>query len=128
PSWTGSDPHMTSSVRGRRVRRQIVPPEPAHDSGDERPGRANYVRRRWIALAVVAGALLCTYVVVFTSLFGANHVDVTGVTTISADEVRSAAAIEDGTPLVRLDTDEVRDRVAKLPKLFSVELHRSSPS
>jgi cell division protein FtsQ len=56
-----------------------------------------------------------------------HAVEVVGARTIPADTVRAAAAIEPGTPLVRLDTDEVRARVAKLPKVFSVDVSRSFP-
>jgi cell division protein FtsQ len=67
------------------------------------------------------------YLVLFSSMFGANEIEVTGVRTIPADTVRAAAAIEPGSPLVRLDTDQVRDRVAKLPKVFQVNVSRSFP-
>ncbi|HEV2781982.1 MAG TPA: FtsQ-type POTRA domain-containing protein [Actinophytocola sp.] len=117
---------MTGAVRGRVRRRMPVAerePEPEH-----RPSRRRYVRRRWIAVAVLAAVTGLTYAVLFTSLFGVHSVDVSGTRTIPADTVRAAAAIEPGTPLARLDTDEVRDRVAALPKVFSVEVSRSFPS
>jgi cell division protein FtsQ len=116
---------MTSGVRGRRVRRPVLPPEDPED--EARPSRRSYLRRRWIALAAVVSVLGIAYLVVFTSLFGVHSVEVTGVQTIPPEAVRSAAAIEEGTPLVRLDTDEVRARVAALPKVFSVEVSRSFP-
>jgi cell division protein FtsQ len=116
---------MTSPVRGRTRR-----PLPAQEPEEERPlpGRRRSLRRRWIAVAVLAGLTGVAYLVIFTSLFGVRSVEVTGLKTIPADQVRAAAAIEPGTPLVRLDTDEVRDRVARLPKVFSVEVSRSFPS
>jgi cell division protein FtsQ len=117
---------MTSSVRGRRVRRPApVPPE--EPEVDEQPARP-YVRRRWIALAVLVTVLGVGYLVIFTSTFGARSINVVGAKTIPADAVRTAAAIEPGTPLVRLDTDEVAARVGKLPKVFSVQVSRSFPS
>jgi cell division protein FtsQ len=115
---------MTSSIR--RARRPLPPPD--EEPEEQRlPTRSNYLRRRLIALAVLTGIVGIAYLVWFTSLFGANSIEVTGVRTISADSVRAAAAIEPGTPLVRLDTDQVRDRVAKLPKVFAVEVSRSFP-
>lgn len=118
---------MTSSVRGRRVRRPVLPADD-HDDEQRLPTRRGYVRRRWIALAAVVSVLVIVYLVVFTSLFGVRTVEVTGTQTIPAEAVRAAAAIEQGTPLVRLDTEEVRARVAALPKVFSVEVSRSFPS
>jgi cell division protein FtsQ len=120
---------MTSSVRGRRVRRPppAPPGEPEVDD-DERPGPRPFVRRRWIALAMLVTVLGVGYLVIFTSTFGARSVNVAGARTIPADAVRAAAAIEPGTPLVRLDTDAVAARVGKLPKVFSVQVSRSFPS
>jgi cell division protein FtsQ len=117
---------MTSSVRGRRVRRPVLPPDD-HEH-EEPPSRRNYLRRRLIALAAVVTVLVIAYLVVFTSLFGVHTVEVTGTRTIPPEAVRTAAAIEPGTPLVRLDTGDVMARVAALPKVFSVEVSRSFPS
>jgi cell division protein FtsQ len=118
---------MTSSVRGRRVRRPVLPPED-HEDEEQPPSRRSYLRRRWIALAVVVSVLGIAYLVVFTSLVGVHTVEVSGTKTIAPETVRTAAAIELGTPLVRLDTDAVTARVAALPKVFSVEVSRSFPS
>lgn len=116
---------MTSTIRGRRVRRPLRTESPEPDSAPEpRP----YLRRRWIALASVLTVLGLGYIVIFTSTFGAKSINVSGAKTIPADAVRAAAAIEPGTPLVRLDTDEVAARVAKLPKVFSVDVSRSFPT
>jgi len=115
---------MTSTVRGRRVRRPLPADEPEVEEPPSRP----YLRRRWIALAALVTVLGVGYLVVFTSTFGARSVNVVGARTIPADAIRAAAAIEPGTPLVRLDTEEVAARVGKLPKVFSVEVSRSFPS
>lgn len=114
---------MTSTIRGRRIRR----PLPADSEPEDAPRRP-YIRRRWIALLVVLTVLGLGYLIVFTSSFGARSINVVGTTTIPVDTVRTAAAIEPGTPLVRLDTGEVAARIAKLPKVFSVEVSRSFPS
>jgi cell division protein FtsQ len=116
---------VTSSVRGR-VRR---PPRPTEDPAatERRLARRRFLRRRWIAIGILAGITVVAWAVLSTSLFGVRSVDVVGVTTIPAEVVRSAAAIEPGTPLVRLDTDEVSARVARLPKVFAVEVSRSFP-
>jgi cell division protein FtsQ len=120
---------VTSSVRGRSRRRRVPAETPEQPRAErERPSRPPYVRRRLVALGVVVGVLVVGYLVLFTSLFGVRSVEVTGASSISADDVRAAAAIVPGTPLVRLDTDEVRARVARLPKVFSVEVSRSFPS
>ena len=115
---------MTSTVRGRRR------PSERGRTADERPrpSRGRYLVRRWMALLVVLAVLGLGYVVMFTSVVGVRSVDVFGTRDISHDEVREAAAIELGTPMVRLDTEEVALRVAGLPRVFEVQVSRSWPS
>ena len=46
---------------------------------------------------------------------------------LSADEVRAVAAVETGTPLLRVDTDAIQARVAALPSVESAAVSRSWP-
>jgi cell division protein FtsQ len=72
--------------------------------------------------------LSVTYLVMFTSVLGVRSVEVVGVKEIPEADVIKAAAIEHGTPMVRLDADEAAARVAKLPRVFEVRVERSWPS
>lgn len=108
---------MTSTVRDRR-----------RPSERARPTRGRYLARRWTALLVVLAVLGLGYVVMFTSVVGVRSVEVFGTREIPHDEVREAAAIELGTPMVRLDTEEIALRVAELPRVFEVRVSRSWPS
>lgn len=77
---------------------------------------------------VVVLALGLTWLIGFSSVFGVGTVEVRGNHRVSDDAVRQAAAIEDGTPLVRLDTGAVRHRVLQLPDIASVSVQESFPS
>ncbi|MEU5692524.1 FtsQ-type POTRA domain-containing protein [Actinosynnema sp. NPDC020468] len=66
-------------------------------------------------------------VIWFTPVFGVREVDVTGITDLTADEVRGAAAIEEGTPLIRLDVAAVESRVRRLARVAGVRVERSLP-
>jgi cell division protein FtsQ len=77
---------------------------------------------------VVLSVAVVAYLVMFTSLLGVRSVEVIGAKEISSDAVLKAAAIENGTPMVRLDADEAAARVAKLPRVFEVVVERSWPS
>jgi cell division protein FtsQ len=90
--------------------------------------RRRYLMRRWVVLGVVLAVLGLGYLLLFTSVLGVGSVEVSGAQNVSADAVRAAAAIEPGTPMARLDTDEVAARVATLPRVFSVTVERSWPS
>jgi cell division protein FtsQ len=77
-----------------------------------------------VAVTVVAVA----YLVMFTSLLGVRSVEVIGTRQIPKDAVVKAAAIAEGTPMVRLDAEEAAARVAALPRVFEVVVQRSWPS
>ncbi|MGH3439103.1 MAG: cell division protein FtsQ/DivIB [Sciscionella sp.] len=93
-----------------------------------RPTRRQALRRRW----TVAGGLLAVVAVIavllFTPVLGVRSVHVAGVHVLSADQVRTAAGISQGTPLVRVNTTAVRHRVAQLLPVASVRVIRSWPS
>ena len=54
-------------------------------------------------------------------------VRVDGAAALSADEVRTAAGIDVGTPLLRVDVERVEARVARLPQVAAVEVTRGWP-
>lgn len=73
-------------------------------------------------------AALLVWMVAFSSVFGVGTVSVQGNHGLTAARIRAAAAIEDGTPLVRLDTAAVARRVEKLPGVASASVQTSFPS
>jgi cell division protein FtsQ len=76
----------------------------------------------------VLSVVTVAYLVMFTSLLGVRSVEIVGTREIPDDDVRRAAAIEPGTPMVRLDAAEAAARVATLPRVFEVRVERSWPS
>ena len=78
-----------------------------------------------VAMALVAGT---GWLLLGSSTFGVETVDVTGVRRLGPDQVRAQAAIEGGTPLARLDTDGIVERVRRLPAVLTVEVTRDWPS
>lgn len=79
------------------------------------------------AMTVVI-AVVATWLVAFSSVFGVRSVDVRGVHVLTADQVRAAADISNGTPLVRLDTTAITRRVEQLPEVASAQVSTSFPS
>jgi cell division protein FtsQ len=61
-------------------------------------------------------------------VFAVRDVRVDGAASLTADEVRGAAGIEPGTPLLRVDVDAARARVARLPQVAAVQVARGWPS
>ena len=112
-------------------------PEPPVDPATAR-SRRRFARRQWrrrwlawrfVVVLVLLLALLGTgvYAVWFSSWLDVEGVDVSGAQSISADDVRTRALIEDGTPLARVDLDRAEARVRSLAIVKEVEVSRQWP-
>ena len=102
---------------------------PVERDGDEQPPPRN--RRRLVVLsvaAVVVVVVALSWLVAFSSVFGVGTVAVRGTRVLSAAQVRQAAHVTAGTPLVRLDTAEITRRVERLPDVASAQVSTSFPS
>lgn len=96
---------------------------------DEDPPRLS--RRRTIGIVVavtVVLAVVATWLIAFSSVFGVRSIDVRGTHVLTAAQVRAAAAIDSGTPLVRLDTSAITKRIEKLAVVESAQVSTSFPS
>lgn len=84
---------------------------------------------RWlVALTIVIAAAAGCWAIFFSSWLAAHRVDVTGTQTLSPDDVVAAADVPLGTPLLRIDLGAVEARVASLPAVARVTVHRDWPS
>jgi cell division protein FtsQ len=89
------------------------------------------LHRLGIALAVLALLAGATWVLLLSPLLAleADKIEITGVGgAVDAAEVRAAVEPEIGTPLLRVDTAAVVDRVASLPAVESTQVSRSWPN
>ena len=85
-------------------------------------------RRRAIRFAIGATVLALAWWFVWAGpLLAVSTVRVDGVATLPAEQVREAAGIADGTPLLQVDVDAAEARVAALPQVASVEVTRGWP-
>lgn len=83
--------------------------------------------RRWALPLVLAVVTVLAVVLYFTPLLGVRSVEVLGAGSLGHDEVVRAAGIEPGTPMLRVDADEVRERLQAVPEVASVEVSLSWP-
>ncbi|PWK88922.1 cell division protein FtsQ [Lentzea atacamensis] len=116
---------MSAPVRGRSTR--VRPANRRPKSAEYRARRRVILRRRLVALLTLLSIVGLTYGVFFTPLLGVRNVDVHGAVVLTDDEVRRAAAIEPGSPLVRLDLRGIRERVAAVPRIATIEVERQLP-
>ncbi|MDV6013471.1 FtsQ-type POTRA domain-containing protein [Haloechinothrix sp. LS1_15] len=93
-----------------------------------RPSRGRILLRRAVAVLCVLAVGGVVYLLLFTSLLGVRSVDVSGVHRASQEAVEELAAIPDQRPMLRVDTEEVADRVAGIDEVERAEVGRSWPS
>ncbi|GAB3303589.1 hypothetical protein GCM10027451_08680 [Geodermatophilus aquaeductus] len=116
---------LTTADRERGIPAEVVRParrRPRRDTPADR-------RRRRIVRAVVAVAVvaLAWWAVWASPLLAVHQVRVDGATTLTAEQVRSAAGVPEGTPLLRVDVDAAAARVARLPQVADVSVTRGWP-
>ncbi len=94
--------------------------------------RQRSVRRRtwmpWLVgtvLAVVLGAAV--WLVFFSSVLAVSSVEVRGNRTVARATVLRTAAVPTGTPLARVDTGAIEDRVRQLTPVADVRVTRAWP-
>lgn len=92
-----------------------------------RPYQRAVMRRRLIAIMVMVTVTAVVGTVWFTPVLGVREVEVRGAVHLTAAEVREAAAVEAGTPLVRVDVHAVDARVRELPRVAGVHVERLPP-
>jgi cell division protein FtsQ len=113
---------------GRRRSAERRPAAPVTPLVRRRRPRRSTRRRRSVQLA---GALLllatAAWLLWAGPLLAVGTVQVDGAGILPAEEVRKAAGIEVGTPLLRVDVAAAEARVARLPQVASVEVTRGWP-
>ncbi|MFJ9786124.1 cell division protein FtsQ/DivIB [Amycolatopsis sp. NPDC101161] len=114
--------------RGRRSEEERRRTRVARSTPRNRPNRRVEIRRRWVALLSVLTVVALVYLLFFSSMLGARDVSVSGSRAVTADQIRAVAAVPLDKPMLRLSTDEIRDRVAAMPGIATVEVSRSWPS
>jgi cell division protein FtsQ len=93
-----------------------------------RPTRRAEIRRRWVALLSVLTLVALVYFLFVSSLLGVKNVSVQGAKQVSADQIRATAAVPADKPMLRVDVDGIRDRVAAMSGIATVDVSRSWPS
>lgn len=115
--------------------RLVVPPSKHERRRRVRPGKRRRLLppvSRWAVLGSVAGVVVLagvlSWLLLFSSVLAVRTVEVSGSEGDTAAAVREIAAIPEGLPLARLDTDAVGERLLALPQVESVTVARSWPS
>lgn len=79
-----------------------------------------------VVLAIVGVGL--GLILYFTPAMSARNIVVTGIGTVTREEVLEAARVRPGTPLLQINTNQVADRVAAIRRVASARVQRQYPS
>jgi cell division protein FtsQ len=114
-----------TTTRDRTAERPPAPPVPRRIGRWER----RRGRRSPLLVAAVVPLLLATaaWVLWESPLFAVRAVQVDGVHSLSAAEVRDAAGLREGTPLLQVDLDAAAARVRRLPQVAGAQVSRGWP-
>lgn len=115
------------SLRLVRARREAVPASLRRFNRRARRRRLRAAAPWAAALGVLLVVGSVAWLWYGTSVLGLRHVRVDGTAILSPAQVVEAAAVQPGTPLARVDLDEVRRRVAVLPPVAQVTVDRDWP-
>ena len=92
------------------------------------PARPARRRRRPIQIGLALVVLAAVIWLLFAGpLLAVRSLQVDGLRSLPAEQVRETAGIRSGTPLLRVDVDAAEARVAALPQVASVEVTRGWP-
>ena len=109
-------------------RERGAPVEVARPARRRRDTPRDRRRRRLLAAVALVTVLALGWWAVWASpLLSVRAVRVDGATTLTAGQVRTAAGVAEGTPLLRVDVDAAEARVARLPQVASVQVARGWP-
>lgn len=121
---------MTAPARPRRPAPGVVPAGPrlAARARAERTLRRRARRRRGLrALAVLLPLLVLAWLVLFSPVLAADRIEVSGAVRLAPEQVVDAAGVEVGTPLARVDVEQVAARVGELAVVADVRVRRVWP-
>ena len=120
---------MSRSGRTTADRERGAPVEVARPARRRRRDSPRDRRRRRLLAAAAALVVmaLAGWALWASPLLSVRTVRVDGATTLTADQVRTAAGVAEGTPLLRVDVDAAAARVARLPQVASVQVARGWP-
>jgi cell division protein FtsQ len=117
-----------TTTKDRRSGR-VTPRRPAsRTAAVPQPNRRRRPPRRLVRVVVGVVVLVALGWVMWGSpLLAVRRIQVDGVSSLSAAEVRTSAGIAEGTPLLRVDTGAAAIRVGRLPQVASVAVTRGWP-
>jgi cell division protein FtsQ len=111
-----------------RAGRDAVPESVRRFNARARRNRLRVARPWLISAGVVLVLAITAAVLYWTPAVSVRELRVRGTAVVTEREVRDAAAVRPGTPLLQVDVAGLRSRVAQIAPIRSVDITRRPPS
>lgn len=112
----------------RREAKRRVLGKPTEEGKAVGRGRVRGLKLMVWTVALVVAFVGLGLLLYFTPIMAARSIVITGVGAVSQEEIVAAADVEQGTPLLQVNTDDVAERVATIRRIATARVQREYPS
>ena len=114
--------------QARRDAKRRAQGKPAEDSKTLGRGKVRGLKVVVWTVALVVAFVGLGLLLYFTPIMAARNVVITGLGSVTQDEIIAAAGVKQGTPLLQVNTDDVAERVAAIRRVATARVQREYPS
>jgi cell division protein FtsQ len=114
--------------QARRDAKRRAQGKPAKESKTLGRGKVRGLKVVVWTVALVAAFVGLGLLLYFTPIMAARNVVITGLGSVTQDEIIAAAGVKQGTPLLQVNTDDVAERVATIRRVATARVQREYPS
>jgi cell division protein FtsQ len=114
--------------QARRDAKRRAQGKPAKDSKTLGRGKVRGLKVVVWTVALVAAFVGLGLLLYFTPIMAARNVVITGLGSVTQDEIIAAVGVKQGTPLLQVNTDDVAERVATIRRVATARVQREYPS
>jgi cell division protein FtsQ len=118
----------TAIEQARREAKRRATGKPAQDSKTVGRNRVRGLKVVVWTVALVVAFVGLGLLLYFTPIMAARNVVITGLGSVTQEEIIAAAAVKQGTPLLQVNTDDVAERVATIRRVATARVQREYPS
>jgi cell division protein FtsQ len=114
--------------QARRDAKRRAQGKPAEESKTLGRGKVRGLKVAVWTVALVVAFVGLGLLLYFTPIMAARNIVITGLGSVTQDEIIAAAAVKQGTPLLQVNTDDVAERVATIRRVATARVQREYPS
>ncbi|HEX3283737.1 MAG TPA: cell division protein FtsQ/DivIB [Mycobacterium sp.] len=118
----------TAIEQARREAKRRAQGKPAQDSKTLGRGKIRGLKVVVWTVGLVAAFVGLGLLLYFTPIMAARNIVITGLGSVTQEEIIAAADVKQGTPLLQVNSDDVAERVATIRRVATARVQREYPS